>query len=133
MESSGSTVDRPVFVDASGRRRTVRRIAVTLTAAMVAAVGILIAMLLGAPVVPTALLPAPQVNPTAAGVPPDVPATPVARPPVTTPPTRRTTPARTTVPVVRPSAAAALRTVPVTTTQPAKPGHGKSDPPGHGR
>src|SRR5689334_6294712 len=75
---SDSSAQRPVFVDTSGRRRrTVRRVAVTLTSAMAAAVATLVVVLLGAPVVPTALLPAPQVDTT-------TPATgkPAAPPPV---------------------------------------------------
>ncbi|HEX5114119.1 MAG TPA: hypothetical protein VFW65_02870 [Pseudonocardiaceae bacterium] len=62
-ELVGPPDDRPVFVDASGRRRrTVGRVAVMFVAAIAAAAGILVAALLGAPVVPTALLPAPHVS-----------------------------------------------------------------------
>jgi hypothetical protein len=58
-----SPAERPVFVDTTGRRhRHLRRLAVMLIAAMAAATAIVVAALLGAPVVPSALLPAPRVT-----------------------------------------------------------------------
>ncbi|HVV23961.1 MAG TPA: hypothetical protein VHF06_31295 [Pseudonocardiaceae bacterium] len=58
-DTGGSSADRPMITDAR-QRRTTRRLAVMLTSASGAAVVVLIAVLLGAPVVPAALLPGPH-------------------------------------------------------------------------
>src|ERR1700754_1102805 len=102
---AGWSVPRPVFVDASGRRRrAVRRFAVSSTAAIVAAVGFLVAALLGAPVVPSALLPpAPHTAP---------PPSPVS--------VRAATGSTTAVPT-QPGAQADRRTSPPTVTTGADP------------
>jgi len=125
--------DSPVFVDASGRRRrTVRRIAVALTSAIVAAVGILVVILLGAPIVPTALLPAPQVNATTPAT--DNPAAPPAVAAAPNPSAPRH-PRQTRTTTANPTTTATA--VPVTTSQAVKPGHGRPTslptPPGHSR
>jgi hypothetical protein len=146
-EPSGSSADRPVFAAGSGRqRRTARRIAMTLTSAIATAGGILVTMLLGAPVVPTALLPSPPANPIAptTGTPPNnAPTTPATWPTTTAPHTRQTASTRTGTPtlagtITAPTTSTTPTTAPATTTQAAKlgqPGHGKPTslptPPGH--
>lgn len=135
---SDSSAERPVFVDASGRRRrTVRRVAVALTSAIAAAVGILVVILLGAPIVPTALLPVPQVDTTTPAT--DNP----AAPPVVNRAANPATPRRigqthtTTANPTNTGATTGSTTVPVTTSQAVKPEHGRPTslptPPGHSR
>lgn len=141
-DECAGTTDRPVFVDASGRRRrAVRRFAVASTAAIVTATGFLVAALLGAPVVPSALLPP---------APRSTPPSPVAAPGTRTIPVPTGAPVRRQAPpVTLPTASADAVTIATTTrpsaigstppsTHPGKASHATGRPtdlpapPGHG-
>ncbi|UMP03907.1 hypothetical protein [Amycolatopsis sp. EV170708-02-1] len=89
-ESAGDPA-RPVFVDPSGRRRTVvRRIAIGACAVVVGYGILLTAALFGAPTLPSALIPAPAPAPSATTEPPPetTSAGPGPRPPGPTRPIR---------------------------------------------
>jgi hypothetical protein len=131
--------DRPVFVDASGRRRRVlRRVAVVFVSAIATVAGILVAALLGAPVVPTALLPAPHVStsptPASQRARPPTHSTAVAAPPAVRAPATSDTVAKAAEQVVTtssgPTAATSRPVAPATTTtQHGNPTHGTGNKP----
>lgn len=114
--------DRPVFVDPSGRRRKVLRIAIgTVAAGVVAYLMLLVIALAGGPVNPTTLLPIPEAAEPAVTTTTDAPA---SSPEATSLPRNETTtaPASTSVKVQ-----VAATTTTTTTTV---PGSKRTDPPG---
>lgn len=115
--------DRPVFVDPSGRRRKVMRIAIGVVAAGVLGYLVLLAIALaGGPVRPSTLLPIPEAAEPVVTTTTD---TPASSPEATSLPRNETTtaPAQTTVPVASTTAAPATTTTTV-------PGNKRTDPPG---
>jgi cytoskeletal protein RodZ len=114
--------DRPVFVDPSGRRRKVMRIAMGAVAVGVLAyLVLLVVALAGGPVNPTTLLPIPEAAEPAVTTTTD---TPAPSPEATSLPRNETTttpPATTTTPPV-------ATTTTATTT--AENGNKRTDPPG---
>ncbi|GGU82471.1 hypothetical protein GCM10010178_86200 [Lentzea flava] len=116
--------DRPVFVDPSGRRRKVMRIAIgTVAAGVVAYLVLLVVALAGGPVKPATLLPIPEADvPTLVSTTTD---TPASSPEATSLPrneTATTTTATTT--------AAPVTDATTTTTTTTEPGNKRTDPPG---
>jgi len=116
--------DRPVFVDPSGRRRKVMRIAMGAVAVGVLAyLVLLVVALAGGPVNPTTLLPIPEAAEPAVITTTDAPA---SSPEATSLPrneTTTTTPPATTTPPV-------TSTTTTTTTTAAENGNKRTDPPG---
>jgi len=113
--------DRPVFVDPSGRRRKVLRIAIGTVAAGVAAYLLLLVIALaGGPVNPTTLLPIPEAAEPAVTTTTDAPA---SSPEATSLPRNETTtaPASTSINV---------QVADTTTTTTTVPGSKRTDPPG---
>ncbi|WP_157984789.1 hypothetical protein [Lentzea terrae] len=114
--------DRPVFVDPSGRRRKVLRIAIgTVAVGVVAYLVLLVVALAGGPVKPTTLLPIPEAAEPVVTTTTDAPA---PSPEATSLPRNETvattTPTTTTTTVTNATTAA-------TTTE---NGNGRADPPG---
>ncbi|MFS8104852.1 hypothetical protein LFM09_47900 [Lentzea alba] len=111
--------DRPVFVDPSGRRRKVMRIAMgTVAAGVVAYLVLLVIALAGGPVKPTTLLPIPEAaEPVVTTTTNDAPA---QSPDATSLPRNETT---TTQPVT-------TTTQPVTTTTTTQNGNKRTEAPG---
>lgn len=114
--------DRPVFVDPSGRRRKVLRIAIgTVAVGVVSYLVLLVVALAGGPVSPMTLLPVPEAAEPATTATTTVPvpslvATSLPRNETTTAP-----PVTTTAPAV---------TNATTTTTTIESGNGRTDPPG---
>lgn len=114
--------DRPVFVDPSGRRRKVLRIAIgTVAAGVVAYLMLLVIALAGGPVNPTTLLPIPEAAEPAVTTTTDAPA---SSPEATSLPRNETTtaPASTSINV--------QVVADTTTTTTTVPGSKRTDPPG---
>ncbi len=116
--------DRPVFVDPSGRRRKVMRIAIGIVAAgVVAYLVLLVVALAGGPVKPATLLPIPQADvPTLVDTTTD---TPSPSPDATSLPRKETTIKPTTT-----TTAPAVTNPTTTTTTTAENGNKRTDPPG---
>lgn len=127
--------DRPVFVDPSGRRRKVMRIAMsTFAVGVVAYLVLLVVALAGGPVNPTTLLPSPEAAEPAVTTTTDTPASsPEAtslprNEPMSTPPATTTTPpvANTTTTTTTTAENGNKRTdAPGATNRPSEPGQGK--------
>lgn len=125
--------DKPVFVDASGRRRrTVRRIAVVSSVALAGMVGIVVAAVLGAPVVPSALLPLPHsadAPPVTANQPAALPLQPITVRPIAVPPRYRDTQSVVVAPAPIASGITTTESAPpITSSQRGNPGHGHGKP-----
>jgi hypothetical protein len=114
--------DRPVFVDPSGRRRKVLRIAIgTVAVGVVAYLVLLVVALAGGPVKPTTLLPIPEAVEPVVTTTTDAPA---SSPEATSLPRNET--GTTTTPVTT-TTAVTNATNPTTTTETP---NGRTDPPG---
>ena len=116
--------DRPVFVDPSGRRRKVMRIAVgTFAVGALAYLVLLVVALAGGPVNPTTLLPIPKAAEPAVTTTSD---TPSSSPEATSLPRNETTAPRVTT-TTRPVTTATTTTTAATTTTTENK---RADPPG---
>lgn len=117
--------DRPVFVDPSGRRRKVMRIAIGVAATgVVAYLVLLVVALAGGPVRPSTLLPIPEAAEPVVTTTTD---TSASSPDATSLPRNETT---DTSPNVTTAAPVANATAAPTTTTTTVPGSKRTDPPG---
>lgn len=115
--------DRPVFVDPSGRRRKVLRIAIgTVAVGVVAYLVLLVVALAGGPVKPTTLLPIPEAAEPVVTTTTDEPA---PSPEATSLPRNETVATTTTL-----TTTAATVTNATTGTTTTENGNGRTDPPG---
>jgi cytoskeletal protein RodZ len=115
--------DRPVFVDPSGRRRKVLRIAIgTVAAGVLAYLVLLVVALAGGPMSPATLLPIPKAEPAVTTTTTDAPA---SSPEATSLPRNETTTVSTTT-----STAPPVTKTTTTTTTTSENGNKHADPPG---
>jgi cytoskeletal protein RodZ len=116
-----------VFVDPSGRRRKVMRIAIaTFAAGVLAYLVLLVVALAGGPVNPTTLLPIPKAAEPAVTTTSD---TPSPSPEATSLPRNETTAPRVTT-TTHPVTSATTTTANITTTTAVENGNKRTDPPG---
>lgn len=123
--------DRPVFVDPSGRRRKVLRIAIgTVAVGVVAYLVLLVVALAGGPVKPTTLLPIPEaaepvVTTTTDAPAPSPEATSLPRNETTTQPTATTVTSATTTSTTTTENGNKRTDPPGASNRPSNPGQGK--------